>query len=105
MSNSSMIIRPIVPNMHATETPPNSPTQASSQPNILLEVTQDLVDKLQLLVPSKTVIEGSSEVQITKIPTSKDSKPTEARRRASKVEFKNVNEVFVLITFDVPPVN
>ena len=91
--------------MHTAETPPESPLQSSPQPSIFLEVTQNLVDKLQLLVPSKTVVEGSSEVQITEIPTVEDSKPTEARRRASKVDYKNVNEVYVITTFDVTPVN
>lgn len=104
MSPASAITRPSVTNMHTAETPPDSPVQSSSKPTIFLEVTQDLVDKLQLLVPSKTVVEGSSEVQITEIPTS-DSKPKEVRQRASKVEYKNVNEVYVIITFDVTPAN
>jgi hypothetical protein len=51
------------------------------------------------------MVEGSSEVQTTKIPASEDSKPTEAGRRASNVEYKNVIEVYVIITFDITPAN
>ena len=82
--------------MRAEGTPPNSPTQSASEPTMFLQVTQELVDKLQLLVPTKTVVEGSSKVGITQIPASKDSNVEEARSRASIVEFKSVNEVYVI---------
>lgn len=42
---ASMIIKPTVANKRVEETPPDSPHKSSSQP-ILLEVSQELVDKL-----------------------------------------------------------
>ena len=60
-----MIIRPNVANMYAEGTPPNSPTYSSSEPTMYLQVIQELVDKLQLLVLRKNVVEGSSKVEIT----------------------------------------
>ena len=81
--------------MHARETPPESPTKSSYQPTFFLEVTKDLIDKLQLLVPSQTVVEGSSEVQITEVPA---SGPEVARPQASRVEYKSINEVYVLLS-------
>ena len=71
--------------MHAEETPPNTPTQSPFEPTIFLEVTQDFVDKLQLFVASKTVVEGSSKVQIAQTPAPEGSNPEEVRHRASKV--------------------
>lgn len=100
MPTASVITERSVSNLRAAETPPNSPTESSSQPTILLEVTQDLVDKLQLLVTFKTVLEGSSEVQITQIPVSEDPELEEARPRASRLEYKRVNEVYVLLTLN-----
>ena len=55
--------------------------------------------------PSAPVVEGSSEVQITKISDSKDSKPGEGRPRASKVEYKSVNEVYVSFVTSVDRAN
>ena len=95
---SSLILRPNVANMHAEETPPNSPTEHASEPTVSLQVTQELVDRLQLLVPTKNVVEGSSKVEITQVPASEDSNLEEARLRASKVEFKSVNEVYVILS-------
>ena len=88
-----MIIRPNIANMHAEGTPPDSPTHSSSEPTMYLQVTQELVDKLQLLVPTKNVVEGSSKVEITQVPA---SNLDEARSRASRVEFKSVNEVYAI---------
>ena len=88
-----MIIRPYIANMHAEGTPPNSPTHSSSEPTMYLQVTQELVDKLQLLVPPKNVVEGSSKLEITHVPA---SNLDEARPRASRVEFKSVNEVYAI---------
>lgn len=81
------------------DTPPNSPTQSSSPPSTLPEITQNLVDKLQLLV-AKTVLKGSFEVQIIKIPLSEDPKFQNARPRVSKVEYKEVNEVYAIFTLN-----
>ena len=84
--------------MHAEETPPNSPTDTGSEPNVYLQVTQELVDKLQLLVPTKNVVEGSSKVEITQVPSSEDSNLDEARPRGSRLEYKSINEVYVLLS-------
>jgi hypothetical protein len=105
MSPASVITGPGATRMHTADTPPDSPLQSSSQLTIFVEVTQDLVDKLQLLVPSKAVVEGSSKVQITEISSSEESKPKEARPRASKVDYKNVNEVYVVIAFNITHAN
>ncbi|KAK3700529.1 hypothetical protein LTR37_015930 [Vermiconidia calcicola] len=83
-----------LPKMHDKETPPNTPTQSPSEPTMSLEVTQEFVDKLQLLVAPKTVVEGSSKVQITPTPVSVDSKTEEERLRASREEYKSINEVW-----------
>ena len=96
MLNSSMIMRPNISNMHAEGTPPNSPSHSPSEPTVFLPVTQDFVDKLQLFVGSKTVVEGSSKVEITQVPASEDSNLKVPRVRASRVEFKSVNEVYVI---------
>ena len=93
-----MVIRPSVANMHAEGTPPNSPTQSASEPTVFLPVTQDFVDKLQLFVASRTVVEGSSKVEITQVPASKDPNLEEARPRASRVEYKSINEVYVILS-------
>ena len=45
---------------------------------------------------SKTVLEGSSEVQITKIPVLGDLEH-KVRPRASRLEYKRVNKVYVLL--------
>ena len=98
MPNSSLIIRPNVANMHVEGTPPNSPTQSASEPTVFLQVTQELVDRLQLLVPTKNVVEGSSKVEIAQVPASEDPNLEEARPRASRVEYKSVNEVYVMLS-------
>ena len=98
MSTASLIVRPSIPDMHTEHTPPNSPVQSTSEPTVLLKVTQDFVDKLQLFVASKAVVEGSSKVDITQVPASEDSNLEETRPRASKVEYKSINEVYVILS-------
>ena len=98
MPSSSMILRPNIANMNAEGTPPNSPTEPAYEPTVFLQVTQELVDKLQLLVPTKNVVEGSSKVEITQVPASKDPNLEEARPRASRVEYKSINEVYVILS-------
>ena len=84
--------------MHTEGTPPNSPIEPASEPTVFLQVTQELVDKLQLLVPTKNAVEGSSKVEITQVPASEDSNLEEARPRASRVEYKSINEVYILLS-------
>ena len=84
--------------MHAEETPPNSPTDPVSEPTVYLQLTQELVDKLQLLVPTKNVVEGSSKVEITQVPASEDPTVEGARPRASRVEYKSVDEVYAILS-------
>ena len=104
MSTASLIVKPNISNMHAEETPPNTPTQSCSRPTVMLELTQDVVDKLQLHVTSKNVIEGSSEVQINEIPASEDHKSKEEEKtRASRVEYKSVDEVYVIFARNSDP--
>ena len=100
MPNSSVIIRPNVANMHAEGTPPNSPNQSASEPTVFLQVTQELVDKLQLLVPTKNIVQGSSKVEITQVPASENQNLEEARPRASRVEYKSIDEVYVTLKND-----
>lgn len=98
MPDSPLIVRSNVANMHAEETPPNSPTDPASEPTVYLQVTQELVDKLQLLVPTKNVVEGSSEVEISRVPASENPNLEEARPRASRVEYKSIDEVYVTLS-------
>ena len=101
MPDSPLIVRSNVANMHAEGTPPTGPTRFPSGPTVFLQVTQELVDKLQLLVPTKNVVEGSSEVEITQVAASENPNFEEARPRASRAEYKSIDEVYVTLkSFD-----
>ena len=102
MPDSPLIVRSNVANMHAEGTPPTRPYTLSLWAyRVPAGHTGNLSISCSSLYQPRIVVEGSSEVEITQVAASENPNFEEARPRASRAEYKSIDEVYVTLkSFD-----
>jgi len=76
------------------DTPPNSPTLSPSKQTFTVELAKQVIETIKLIQASQA---GTAPTEISPTAEPEDlgnAQPAEARARASRLQFKTVDEVY-----------
>ena len=93
MSTTLKVMKPNSSTAQPTVTPPSSPDLSPNHGAVVLRIAQQVVDAVGVIVAGKALPEPASVPEAPEGPTKDDLKPKEAKARASKLAYKEVDEV------------
>lgn len=90
---ASKIVKPPTSNSGQADTPAISPTVPSSEQTITVGLVQQFVDMLKVTLAAQAI--PATPPQAAECQAAEHAQPEEARARASRLEFKTVDEMYV----------